>query len=350
MRSMRSILALILMLTMVFVLAACGSAPAAPAEAGAPAAEADAPVETVTLNMDLLQAEGSPIHDGALRFAELVKEYTGGRYEIAVFSNCQLGNGNQLTSTEMAEKGTLDIVVTSFNHFSSSNPSFQVLTLPFLIEGNEFVDTKLVYGADVYSKLDEMTQALNLKVLGITELGWRDISNSKHTISSPADMEGLKFRAADAITIASMTAMGANPTNIDFGELFTALQQGAADGQENPVAGIFVPNRFYEVQKYLTIWEWVYTGLPICMNLDLWNSLSADDQAAIQQAATEACEYQKGVSRDFYGDAIQICKDNGVEITELTPEQKAAFKVCVEPLYAEYLAKADADFVKMITG
>ncbi|MCL1829116.1 MAG: hypothetical protein FWG32_06435, partial [Oscillospiraceae bacterium] len=93
--------------------------------------------ETKTLNMDILQAEGSPIHSGAVRFGELVKEYTDGRYEVAVFPNCALGNGIQATSTEMVQKGTLDMVATSFNLFIASEPSFAVLNLPWLLAGDD---------------------------------------------------------------------------------------------------------------------------------------------------------------------------------------------------------------------
>lgn len=305
-------------------------------------------VKTTTLNLDLLQTEGSPVYEGAAKFAELVKKYTEGRYEIKLFANAALGNGNQLTSTEMVQKGNLDMVITSFNWMVKSEPSLQLLNLPWLINGNDFIDKNMVYGTKLYSKLDKMLEKLNLKMLSIYELGWRELSNSVRPVSSPSDMKGLKLRAIDATTIESFTAMGANPTNISFGELYTALQQGAAEGQENPIASIFIPNRFYEVQKYLTIWDSGYTPLPLVINTGVWKSIDPADQEAIQKAATEAIDYQKKLIRNLNEQGIQTAKDKGVQITVLNEEQKAEFKKVVEPLYAKYFEKADPDMAKML--
>ncbi|MCL1829004.1 MAG: TRAP transporter substrate-binding protein, partial [Oscillospiraceae bacterium] len=297
-----------------------------------------------------LQTEGSPVYLGAVKFGELVKEYTDGRYEIAVFPNCALGNGIQATSTEMVQKGTLDMVATSFNLFIASEPSFAVLNLPWLLAGDDFVDTNMVYGAAIYGKLDEMMQNNNIKVLCIYELGWRALSNNVRAVSSPADMQGLKIRVIDSILIDMMNALGASPTNIDFGELYSALQLGACNGQDNPVAGIFVPNRFFEVQNHLTIWESGYTGLPLSMNLDLWNSLSDADKNAFQKAASEAVVYQKDINRSAHSDAIKVCEDNGVEVTHISESQKAAFKAAVEPIYDKYYADADPGFIELFNA
>ena len=330
---------LVLLISCGLFLSACNSQP----NAGTPATAAEAK----TINMDILQTEGSPIYMGAVKFGELVNKYTEGRYEIAVFTNCALGNGSQGTSTEMVQKGTLDMVATSFNLFVSSEPSFQLLNLPWLIPGNDFIDTNMVYGADLYGILDEMLQKSNVKMLCIGELGWRAFSNNVRAVSSPADMAGLKVRAIDATTIEMMTSLGANPINIDFGELYTSLQLGACDGQLNPVAGIIVPNRFYEVQDYLTVWDCVYTGLPFSMNLDLWNSFSDSDKDAFQRAANEAVAYQKEVNRAALVDAIKVCEDNNMEIIYPSKEQKEAFQAKVEHMYDKYYADSNADFVRI---
>ncbi len=329
---MKKVIALTLACIMALTLCSCGSTGDSSSGNN---------VSTKHLTLDITQSDNSTMHQGALKFAELVEEYTDGRYAVDVYTNAALGSGSQLTSTEMTQKGTIDMVLTSTAILSNMDGNFYAFDMPWLVEDLDWVDENLVAGSKLFDLASEKAEGIGFKLLAFAELGYREFTNSKRTIETPADMAGLKVRSPGAIGLAAYTLLGCNATSIDFGELYTAMQQGAVDGEDNPIDGIIVPNRFYEVQHYITIWNFQYCGLPLAMNLDLWNSIDSADQEAIMKAATEGFAYQKQLTRDSYATSVQTMIDYGCEVTELTAEQKAAFKAAVEPMYAEYFAQID---------
>ena len=341
---MRKLLSIVLAGVMSLSLIACGSSSESKS-ADNTETDKSTSVSTKHLTLDITQSDNSTMHQGALKFAELVEQYTEGRYAVDVYTNAALGSGSQLTSTEMTQKGTIDMVLTSTAILGNMDSNFYIFDMPWLIKDLDWVDEHLVAGTNLFNLASAKAEGIGFKLLAFAELGYREFTNNKHTVEEPEDMKGLKVRSPGAIGLAAYELLGCNPTSIDFGELYTAMQQGAVDGEDNPIDGIIVPNKFYEVQKYITVWNFQYCGLPLAMNLDLWNSIPAEDQEAIMKAATEGFAYQKQLTRESYDTSVQTMIDYGCEVTVLTQEQKDAFKAAVEPMYAEYFAQIDDDLL-----
>jgi TRAP-type C4-dicarboxylate transport system substrate-binding protein len=154
-------------------------------------------------------------------------------------------------------------------------------------------------------------------------------------------MKGTKFRVIGSRMLLDVfSALGGDPVDINFSELFTALQQGTVDGQENPISTIIIPNRYYEVQKYLTIWHYTYEPHPLSFNRDLWESYTPEIRKAITEAAAEACALQKKLARAaLVSDLETISKRS--EITELTPDQLQKFKEKAQPAIDRHLPTFD---------
>mgnify|MGYP002555260567 CR=1 FL=1 len=150
-----------------------------------------------------------------------MEEYTDGRYAVDVYTNAALGSGSQLTSTEMTQKGTIDMVLTSTAILSNMDGNFYAFDMPWLVEDLDWVDENLVAGSKLFDLASEKAEGIGFKLLAFAELGYREFTNSKRTIETPADMAGLKVRSPGAIGLAAYTLLGCNATSIDFGELYT---------------------------------------------------------------------------------------------------------------------------------
>ena len=267
-----------------------------------------------------------------------MEEYTDGRYAVDVYTNAALGSGSQLTSTEMTQKGTIDMVLTSTAILSNMDGNFYAFDMPWLVEDLDWVDENLVAGSKLFDLASEKAEGIGFKLLAFAELGYREFTNSKRTIETPADMAGLKVRSPGAIGLAAYTLLGCNATSIDFGELYTAMQQGAVDGEDNPIDGIIVPNRFYEVQHYITIWNFQYCGLPLAMNLDLWNMLTEDEQATLMKAFDEATVYQRQLAQETEENQLKQVLDEGADIVVTYIDDLQPFKDAVAGVYDKYKA------------
>lgn len=294
-----------------------------------------------TIRLSHVTAKGSPWDKGAERFAELVAKNTGGRIAVKVFPQSQLANGNQKAELEMLQSGVLDmtwdspIILALF-----LDKRFDVWNLPWLYPSmevaNEVADGPM--GALAYKWLAEK----GIVGLGIGVNGYRELTNSKHPIAAPDDMKGIKFRVAGSkLYLETFKLLGANAVTMSFGEVFTALQQGVIDGQENPTA-IIDSSRLYEVQKYLTLWHYSFDPLVLCINKRLFDSFSPADQKILRDAAREAVAYERQVSAEEERRLPEVLKQKGMQVNALTPVQIAAFRERVKPVYSmveEYVGK-----------
>ncbi|MDD5762086.1 MAG: TRAP transporter substrate-binding protein DctP, partial [bacterium] len=184
--------------------------------------------------------------------------------------------------------------------------------------------------------------------LGIGVNGYRELTNSKHPITTPDDMKGIKFRVAGSkLYLETFKLLGANAVTMSFGEVFTSLQQGVIDGQENPTA-IIDSSKLYEVQKYLTMWHYSFDPLVLCVNKKLFDSLSEADRKAIRAAAKEAVAYERTVSAEEEKALPEILKKKGMQVNTLTLAQVAAFRDRVKPVYAMVEGAVGADNMKLM--
>ena len=234
----------------------------------------------------------NPYAKGAEKFAQLVKEKTGGKVEIQVFPSSQLGNQRDLV--EGTQFGTIDFTMTSTAVLGNFLPQAAVFDLPFIFRDVQHAYKALdTVGMEIAEKLQGM------KLLAYYENGVRHMTNSKRPIRKPEDMKGLKIRVMEQpIYIEMIKALGGNPTPMAFGELFTALQQGVVDGQENPAAHIYTA-RFFEVQKYISLTAHTYSAEPMLVSLAAWNKLPKDLQEKVQTAANESRDWQRDLCRQL---------------------------------------------------
>ena len=287
------------------------------------------------LKMSYTTSETSVWRVACEELAKAVEEGTDGRYKISIYANEQLAGGAMDQGCQMILDGTVDLDLRSVTNYTLYDPALFAVVMPFMFSDNDDVDARLLNGS-AGDLVKERVEALGVKVLGLAENGFRSVTNSKREIKSPADLSGLKFRVpATACWVDTFKQFGADPTVMTFSEVFTALQQGAIDGQENPTDPI-VSSKVYEVQKYLTKWNYAYDCLVMTCSQKLWDSLSEEDQAVFAEAGAAACAAEVKASREADEGNFQLMEDSGMKITELTDAEMAAFKEAAAPIYDKY--------------
>lgn len=321
---MKKVLALALTLAMAFGLVACGNSDSSSGSGGSGNSG-----ETVTIQLGHGQTEAHPYHLGAVKFAELVDEYTNGTVQVEIFPNGTLGAERDMV--EGVSMGTVNACITTNAPLTNFNADFNVFEFPYLFtnreEAHKVLDSE--FGQNLMAELED----INIIGLAYFENGFRNISNNKHEIKTVEDLAGLKIRTMESeIHLAAFQAMGANPTPMNWGEVYTALQQGTIDGQENPAMAI-LDGKIYEVNQYLSITEHFYSPAELLISADLFNSLSAEQQEAIKKAAAEACEYQREQAGEFNQSKLDTLEENGMLITEV---DKTSFQEATQVVYDTY--------------
>ncbi|MDR1828049.1 MAG: DctP family TRAP transporter solute-binding subunit [Methylobacteriaceae bacterium] len=279
-----------------------------------------AEAQTVTLRLSNVTTQAGK--DGGVYFIEKVKEATKGEVIIEHYPDNQLGDDR--TVVESTIFGDIDLVVSSTTPMATIFPDFNMFDAPFL-----FLSLDAVYkglDGEIGQKVLAEMEGKGLVGLAWWENGFRNFTNNKVAAKVPDDVKSMKIRVMQSdVQMAAWAAIGVNPTPIAFTELFTAMQQGTVDGQENPLQ-IIDGNKFQEVQKYLSLTQHGYVPFVLCMNPAKFKSLKKEHQDAIVNAAKESVEWQR--NRVHEQDAVIINKvqKEGMTVVELTPEQKALWQ------------------------
>ncbi|MBQ7736918.1 MAG: DctP family TRAP transporter solute-binding subunit [Oscillospiraceae bacterium] len=335
----KKILCLVLaMLMLMAVLSSCGGSKSG----SSTSTTSTAPIE---LKLNITTGETSVWQVAANTFKQLIEERTEGRYTISIFPNEQLSGGDMQKGCEMIFTGVTDVDIHSVMNMTGFEPKLFVMTMPWIFtKGYESVDEILLNpGAPGGEALMDLIRAKGAEPLALAENGFRQITNNVRPITSPADMVGMKIRIpANNMYISLFQKLGADPTSMNFAEVFTALQQGTIDGQENPLDTIRSA-KIQEVQKYLTMWNYSYDAICLSVSGKVWNSLSDADKEIFRQAAQEACAAEIAASRANDGNIRAEFEAAGVQITDLTDEQIKAFQDAVNPLYEEYREQIGED-------
>lgn len=272
----------------------------------------------------------------AEKFAKDLEDETDGRITMKVFGNERLSAGEATAGVEQLMDGAKDFSYNSPIIYSGVDPRFGAVTAPFIFDSVEDGQKALAgEGGKVYAKyLSER----GVHLLGFGESGMRQLTNTHRPIHTPDDLHGLKFRIPGFGLYTDLyRTLGANPTTMPFGEVFTALQQGAIDGQENPLDVIYSSN-LQEVQPYLTMWDYSYDPLVLGINQKLYDSLDQEDQKLVSRLAADANKFQIKSNRDGAEKIIGELKDSGMEINKLSDSEKDAFRSDLKPLYKKYRA------------
>ena len=295
----------------------------------------------VVLKAGHVLAPVHPYHVGMEKFAELVAEKTGGQVKVEVFHSAQLGNERELV--EALQMGTTDVCLISTAPMAGFSKDFLVYDLPYLFTSPEQA-YEILDGPIGQASMEGIKKA-ELIGLAFWENGFRNITNSKRELVKPEDLKGLKIRTMEnKIHMATFKALGADPTPIASGEVFTALQQKTVDGQENPLTGIYT-SKYYEVQKYLSITEHFYSPAPLLIGLEAWNKLNPEQQKAVQAAADEAKAFQRELNQKEVAQAQKELEARGMTITTV---DKAVWKAAMAPIYKEFEKEVGADRLKAI--
>lgn len=290
----------------------------------------------MNLKMSVTISDSSTWYMAAEQFANEVKEKTNDRIKIKVYPNEQLSGGDSGKAVESLSKGTIDLTYNSTIIYSILNDKLGVLSAPFLFKDLNDVDAKLAgEGGDA---IKQIIRDFGVEPLGFGQNGFRQVTNSVKEIKSPEDIEDLKIRIPGIKMYTDLWTMyGANPTTMTMSEVFTALQQGTVDGQENPIDVIY-SSKLQEVQKHVTMWNYSYDPLILGMNKKLFDSLSDEDKKIIQTAADNANQYQIKLAREKEEEQIKELEKAGMKFYTPTEEEKASFKEVVQPIYDKYKA------------
>jgi tripartite ATP-independent transporter DctP family solute receptor len=283
------------------------------------------------------------------RWAELVKQKTNGRINIKMYPGTSLVGGDQTKEFSALRQGVIDLAIGSTINWSPQVRQLNLFSLPFLMPDYRAIDA-LTHG-DVGRQIFGILEKAGVVPLAWGENGFRELSNSKGVVATPADMKGRKFRVVGSpIFIDTFTALGANPTQMSFADAQPALSTGAVDGQENPLS-VFVAAKMWTLnQKFLTLWGYTADPLIFVVNREVWESWTPADREAVRQAAIEAgkenvTDARKGIAGNDTAVLKQI-EGQGVTVTRLTADQRKAFQTAAKPVYDKWASQIGPDLVK----
>jgi len=277
------------------------------------------------------------------RFNELLKAKTNGALEVKVFPDSSLGNTQAAISGTRG--GTIDLLVSGSVNFSGLLPVVAVFDIPFIFKDTEHayrvLDGKV--GQDMLDRLD----SIGLKGLAFWDNGWRQISNSKGPVRTPADVKGLKIRTTGSpVHIEAFKLLGANPVPMPLAELYTALEMKTVDAQEHPL-GVFWSAKLYEVQKHLTLSYHAYSALVVAMNKAKFDALPPAQQKALIEAAREAGKYQRRLNNEAFKTQVEDLKKAGIQIVEKIDPQP--FVEATKGVRQSFISKSGGeDIIKQI--
>ena len=284
----------------------------------------------MTWNFACSTTETSTWADGGRKFGELMEKATGGKVKVNVYATDQLTNGNQSEGIQALMNGDpVQISMHSNLIYSAFDPRFNVVSLPFIYDSYDDADAKFDGAAG--EKLKEILGEYGLHCMGIAENGFRELTNSKHEIKTVDDMKNLKIRVAGSnLLMECYKRWGADATNMNWSETYTALQQNTVEGQENPLPAIDAAS-VQEVQPYCSMWDAIYDCLFFCINQKIYDGLTVEQQAVVDEAGQKAVEYERYINRSGDEEIMERWQDkNGVTITEKADMDIDSFKEAVD--------------------
>lgn len=276
---------------------------------------------------------------GTQTFCAELEKRTAGRYKCQIQPNVN----DERASIEAVQLGTLDATNTSTGPVSNFVPEVGIVDIPFLFR--DYDHARRVLDGPIGQELLGKFTAKGLIGLAWTENGFRHLTNSRRAVVKPEDVRGLKVRTMqNPVHIQAFQSIGVQPTPMAFSELFTALQQGVVDGQENPIP-VILSAKFSQVQKHLSLTGHVYSPAVLILSPKLWNSLSDADKAAFREAAKIGAAAQRKKVNDDEASGIDQLRKEGVEVSKI---DGAAFRNAMSPVFADFAKKYGAENIKRI--
>ncbi len=284
-------------------------------------------------------AESFHMHRALLHFEELVEAGSNGEIDVQIFPSSQMGPDREMI--EGVQTGVLEMAIPPSSFFAGWDPAFAVIELPYMYASKDIAFD--VLEGEAGDSMIARVENQGLVGLGWLELGVRNVTNNVRPIATPADLDGVKLRTMQVPAhVATFQALGANPTPMNFGEVYSALQQGVIDGQENPLA-IITSQRFYEVQKYLSTTGHVFAVYMPVISQPFFDSLSAEHQQLVRDSMAAARVYQAELVSAEDASQLEEIRAAGVEVLELTAEQRQAFAAATEAVRLQYRDEVGAE-------
>jgi len=275
------------------------------------------------IRLSLILGDNSEWFQGALRWRQLVEERTSGRYRVDIIPNATRSGRNQSTELQMVQQGQLEASLESTILLSTVDPRWAVFCFPWLFPDHATVDA--VCDGPVGEEMLELLKDRNLVGLAYGANGFRQITNSLRPIRKAEDLAGLKIRVPQGLPPVLFEHFGATTHQMNFGDLFLALDRGDLHGQENPLSVIYTA-KLHTVQKHVTLWNYVYDPIVLCINRDLWYALPGNDQKILRECAREAMSYERRLVAEADEKLPATLAAEGMVVTRLSDAEREAFK------------------------
>lgn len=300
---------------------------------------------SVTLNLDMSVPITSSWGVAAETFASEIEEKTEGRYKIKIYTNSELAGGSQAKDLEMLQSGDIDIGIFGTLTMSSGDIRIAMPAMPWLF--TDFDDAYQSMQGEGGELVKEVVSGIGVHPLAFGISGFRQLFNNVHEVKTPADLAGLKIRVpGNSMYVDLFKTLGADPVTMNSSELYTALSQGAVDGQENP-ADMTVTQKFCEVLTYMTPWNYSCEHIILSTSENVWDSLSDEDKEIFQAAADTAMVAQVKAAKERNSDYMkQLTDDYGIQVYELSDQELQAFKDKAAPIYDQYKEIMGEDLYK----
>ena len=304
---------------------------------------AGAQIQERTLRFGHVVQPGAPISIAAQKLAEIVAAKSGGKIKVQELGGGSLGGEQQQLSA--VQGGIQDMTLPSATVMGGAIKEFTLLDIPFSFSKGEQVDALLAgpFGQTLMSKLPEK----GLIGLAFWETGFRNITTSRKAIVNVEDLKGLKLRVIpNPMFIESFAALGTNPVPMPFPELYGALESKALDAQENPF-NVILTSKFFEVQKFLSVSNHVYTANPVVISKKVWDKMSPEEQKIIREAVIEAGAFERKLSRDMSAGARKELEGKGMQINDIPPATLTKMRELTKPVADKFAASYDPAVVKI---
>lgn len=285
----------------------------------------------------------------AKEFQKYVDKKSDGRIRIEIYQNCGLSGGDLTKAIELVQAGNIDIHACAPANIANYNPKFYAFWLPFLFDSTEDL-VRFVNSERAKNEINKWCNDLEMTMLGINNAGSRQISSNKE-IHSPKDLKGMNIRVPGANVFIDLYRdyFKANPTAMDFSEVYTSLQQKTIDGQENPIA-VFNSSKFAEVQSNVLLWDGVRdTNIWVISNKTL-EKLSPEDAKIIQESAAEALQWGNDYLAANESSIIENLEKNGTKFARLTDEERQEFKEACAGIFVKYVDVVGPDVIDLFQG
>jgi len=338
MKTAKRIFALLLSLALALSLAACGAkSSSSGSSSSGTSSSGTTSFKKMTWSASTAGSDGSNFAAGLEKFKELISEKTNGAITINIYTSDQLTNGNQADSVQGTRDGTIDLCFEADGVWSNFDGNFGIPNLPFMFYSYDDVDSRLINGAGGEYLSNLLDTKFGVKCIGIGDNGFRYITNSKHAVQTPDDLKGLKLRVGGSPILTGCYGLwGADYTTAPWAEVYTGLQTHLYDGQENPIA-VANASSIQEVQSYVTAWTANYSCMFMTMNGTLYNSLSDELKAIVDECGKEACAYQVTLTRQQCDSYLKDWQSKyNIQVYQMTTENAKLFADLSASIYDQY--------------